>query len=258
MAKGQKQLDALDIRPLQSLEEFEATIPLQRAIWGFKESELVAARLFVVFSRIGGSSLGAYLGGNLVGYTLAFAAIERDREPYWHSHMAGVVPHAQGLGIGRLLKLRQRDEAMKAGIDRIEWTFDPLQPRNAHFNIEKLGVDVDTYIANIYGITSSGLHRSIPTDRLMAVWKLRRPGVEDLLAGRPRTRAVAQSSIEIPAPSAGLPRDAALSIQSRVREEFTAAFQAGLRVTGFERTSTGGIYRLGKRDSDIGQSSERS
>lgn len=257
MAKSQEQLDTLDIRPLQTLEEFEATIPLQRAIWGFKESELVAARLFVVFARIGGSSLGAYLGGNLVGYTLAFAAIEPGREPYWHSHMAGVVPHAQGLGIGRLMKLRQREEALKAGIDQIEWTFDPLQPRNAHFNIEKLGVEVDTYIANIYGITSSNLHRSIPTDRLMAVWKLRRPAVEDLLAGRPRARPAAQSSIEIPAPIAGLPRGAAMEIQSRVREEFTSAFQAGLRVTGFERTVTGGIYRLGKRDEGIGQPSER-
>lgn len=257
MAKGQEQLDTLDIRPLQTLEEFEATIPLQRAIWGFKESELVAARLFLVFARIGGSSLGAYLGGNLVGYTLAFAAIEPGREPYWHSHMAGVVPHAQGLGIGRLMKLRQREEALKAGIDQIEWTFDPLQPRNAHFNIEKLGVEVDTYIANIYGITSSDLHRSIPTDRLMAVWKLRRPAVEDLLAGRPRARPAAQSSIEIPAPIAGLPRGAAMEIQSRVREEFTSAFQAGLRVTGFERTVTGGIYRLGKRDEGIGQPSER-
>lgn len=257
MAKGQEQLDTLDIRPLQTLEEFEATIPLQRAIWGFKESELVAARLFVVFARIGGSSLGAYLGGNLVGYTLAFAAIEPGREPYWHSHMAGVVPHAQGLGIGRLMKLRQREEALKAGIDQIEWTFDPLQPRNAHFNIEKLGVEVDTYIANIYGITSSDLHRSIPTDRLMAVWKLRRPAVEDLLAGRPRARPAAQSRIEIPAPIAGLPRGAAMEIQSRVREEFTSAFQAGLRVTGFERTVTGGIYRLGKRDEGIGQPSER-
>ena len=258
MAEGQEQLDSLDIRPLRTLDEFEATIPLQRSIWGFKDEELVASRLFVVFSRIGGSSLGAYLGGNLVGYTLAFAAIKPDGEPFWHSHMAGVVPRAQGSGIGRLLKLRQREEALRAGIDRIEWTFDPLQPRNAHFNIEKLGVEVDTYLPNFYGITSSDLHESIPTDRLVAVWRLRHPAVEARLAGRSRDRARGHLRIEVPARIAGRPRDVAMAIQARVREQFTAAFQAQLRVAGFERTATGGIYHLGRREEDAGQSDERS
>lgn len=258
MAEGQEQLGTLDIRPLSTLDEFEATIPLQRAIWGFEEEELVASRLFVVFSRIGGSSLGAYLGGSLVGYTLAFAAFKPDGEPFWHSHMAGVLPQAQGSGIGRLLKLRQREEALKAGIDRIEWTFDPLQPRNAHFNIEKLGVEVDTYLPNFYGITSSDLHGSIPTDRLLAVWKLRHPAVEDRLAGRSRAPAEGNLRIEVPARIAERPRDVAKAIQARVRKQFMAAFQARLRVTGFERTSTGGIYHLGKRGEGAGQSDERS
>lgn len=258
MAAGQGQLDTLDIRPLRTLEEFEATVPLQRAIWGFKEEELVASRLFVVFSRIGGSSLGAYLRGSLVGYTLAFAAFKPDRGPFWHSHMAGVVPQAQGLGIGRQLKLRQREEALKAGIDRIEWTFDPMQPRNAHFNIEKLGVEVDTYLANFYGITSSDLHGSIPTDRLVAVWRLRHPAVEERLAGRIPARAQGHLHIEVPARIAGRSRDVAMAIQARVREQFTTAFQARLRVTGFERTPTGGIYHLGLQDEGVGQSNERS
>lgn len=258
MAEGQEQLDALEIRPLRTLDEFEATVPLQRAIWGFREEELVASRLFVVFSRIGGSSLGAYLGGNLVGYTLAFAAFKPGGEPFWHSHMAGVVPQAQGRGIGRLLKVRQREEAMKAGVDRIEWTFDPLQPRNAHFNIEKLGVEVDTYLPNFYGMTSSALHGSIPTDRLLAVWRLRHPAVEDRLAGRSRARATGHLHIEVPARSAGRPRNVTLAIQARVREQFTAAFQAQLHVTRFERTSTGGIYHLGRRDESPGQGDERS
>lgn len=258
MAEGQEQLDTLDIRPLRTLDEFEATVPLQRAIWGFKDEELVASRLFVVFSRIGGSSLGAYLGGDLVGYTLAFAAFRPGGEPFWHSHMAGVVPQAQGLGIGRLLKLRQREEALKAGVDRIEWTFDPLQPRNAHFNIETLGVEVDTYLPDFYGITSSELHGSIPTDRLVAVWRLRHPAVEDRLAGRSRASARGHLRIEVPARIAGRPRDVAIAIQARVREQFTAAFQAQLRVTGFERTSTGGTYHLGRRDEGPGQGKERS
>ena len=252
MAAREGNLGSLDIRPLTTIKEFEATLPLQRQIWGFEEAELVASRLFGVFARIGGSCLGAYLDDEIVGYALAFAALKPDLKPYWHSHMAGVAPSAQNLGIGRLLKLRQRDEALAAGIECIEWTFDPLQARNAYFNIERLGTRIEAYIPNFYGITSSKLHGSLPTDRLVAAWRLRDANVERRLSGRALKRPTGRLRIEVPARVGELPRSAALQVQSRLREQFRAAFEASLSVTGFERTDTAGIYHFDKRTPESG------
>ncbi len=244
MAERERHLGHVEIRRLRTLDEFDATLPLQRQIWGFAEADLVAPRLFAVFDHIGGSCLGAYLDDEIVGYALAFSAIKPDCTPYWHSHMAGVAPHSQGLGVGRLLKVRQRSDALAAGIDRIEWTFDPLQARNAYFNIEKLGTEVGAYLPNFYGITSSELHGSLPTDRLVVSWNLRQPAVESRLAGNPPPLQAGTVRIEIPARISAVPRDQALRVQERVRRQFAGSLGAGLRVTGFERTASGGIYHL--------------
>lgn len=244
MAELERNLGHVEIRRLRTLDEFDATLPLQRQIWGFAEADLVAPRLFAVFDHIGGSCLGAYLDDEIVGYALAFSAIKPDCTPYWHSHMAGVTPSLQGLGIGRLLKVRQRNDALAAGIDRIDWTFDPLQARNAYFNIEKLGTEVEAYLPNFYGITSSELHGSLPTDRLVVSWMLRKADVESRLAGNPPPLQAGTARIEIPARISEVPRDEALPIQQRVRNQFAESLGAGLRVTGFERTDSGGIYHL--------------
>ncbi len=244
MATREADLKRLQLRPLQSLDEFHATLRLQRRIWGFNESDRVAPRLFGVFKHIGGSCLGAYLDDAMVGYTLAFAAFKPDHKAYWHSHMAGVDPSAQDLGIGYLLKLRQREEALARGLDLIEWTFDPLQSRNAYFNIEKLGTAVEAYLPNLYGVTSSELHGALPTDRLVAAWHLRRPSVTRRLAGTQPAPVRGQAAIAIPSRISEVPREEAAEMQARVREQFRAAFDANLRVTGFERTSGGSIYHL--------------
>ena len=244
MAVRQAGLGPVEIRPLRTLEEFRATLPLQAAIWGFDDTDQVAPRLFGVFDRIGGSCLGAYIGGAIVGFSLAFAAFKPDGLRYWHSHMVGVSPSLQGQGIGYQIKLRQREEALAIGLDLIEWTFDPLQARNAYFNIEKLGVDVNAYLPDFYGITSSELHGSLPTDRLVAAWQLRSPRVVACLADRPRTSAESAARIEIPARIADVPRERAAGVQAHVRESFQAAFANGFEVSRFQRTGTGGVYHL--------------
>lgn len=244
MAARQTSLERLEIRPLLSLEEFNLTLGLQRKIWGFDESDTVAPRLFNVFSRIGGSCLGVFLDGSLVGYSLAFSGFKPDGTRYWHSHMAAVHPSLQHQGIGYRLKLRQREEALTAGLDLIEWTFDPLQARNAYFNIEKLGTDVAGYLPNFYGVTSSELHGSLPTDRLLAAWHLRSPKVLERLAGRRPAAIAPEARIRIPAKISEVPRRRAARIQDRVRSGFQQALERGLAVTRFERTPDGGIYHL--------------
>ncbi len=244
MAASQADLSRLAIRRLESLDEFEQTLRLQELIWGFDESDTVAARLFGVFSRIGGSSLGAFLGDKMVGYTLAFAAFKQNLKPYWHSHMTGLDPALHNLGVGYKLKLRQREEGLAAGLDLIEWTFDPLQSRNAYFNIEKLGAEIEAYLPNFYGVTSSELHGSLPTDRLVAAWHLDRASVAERAAGaRPGPR-MGEARIEIPLRISEIPRPEAAAIQSRVRQQFQSVFAGGSRVVGFERTPAAGIYHL--------------
>src|SRR5690606_4809080 len=96
---------------------------------------------------------------------------------HW-SHMMGVVPECRTSGLGLRLKVAQRERALAMGLDLIEWTFDPLQAVNAHLNFAKLGAIATTYAVNIYGDSSSALHRGTPTDRLIAEWWLQRPHVE--------------------------------------------------------------------------------
>lgn len=244
MATRQAGVGPVEIRPLRTLEEFQSTLRLQAEIWGFDQADLVAPRLFSVFDRIGGSCLGAYLGGEIVGFSLAFAAFKVDGRRYWHSHMVGVSTHLHGQAVGYQIKLRQREEALAVGLDLIEWTFDPLQSRNAYFNLEKLGVDVQAYLLNFYGVTSSELHGALPTDRLVAAWNLRSPRAVACLEGRPRPGPESAERIEIPARISDIPRAQAARIQARVRGSFQAAFASGLRVSGFERTTEGGVYHL--------------
>ena len=244
MAASQAEVSQLSIRQLTTLAEFRQTLQLQERIWGFDASDSVAPRLFGVFSHIGGASLGAFLGDRMVGYTLAFAAFKPNRKPYWHSHMAGVDPAVQGLGVGRRLKLRQREDALAAGLDLIEWTFDPLQSRNAFFNIEKLGVEIEAFLPNFYGVTSSELHGALPTDRLVAAWHLDRHSVAERAAGARPAPRTGPRRIEIPLRIADVPRPEAAAIQDRVREQFQAAFAEKLQVVGFERAPTAGIYHL--------------
>ncbi len=233
-------------RQLFSLEEFEDVVRLQKTIWGFADVELLPVRFLVVIAKIGGHVFGAFEGGQMVGFCFALPGVKRGGRPYLHSHMLGVLPGHHNLGIGRRLKLMQRDEALERGIQLIEWTFDPLELKNAFFNIERLGAIVRRYSENQYGVTASPLHGGLPTDRCIAEWWLDSYRVRRILAGE-RTERRATERIAFPADIGeirGVRRDSARDIQAANARRFQDAFARGLAVTGFERGDKEGVYLL--------------
>lgn len=217
------------VRKCQTLEEFNGCVQLQREIWGEKDLEVEPTTMFVVAAHTGGQVLGAFDGRRLVGYTLAVVGL-RDRVPYLHSHMTGVARDYRDKGVGRMLKLFQRDEALSRGIRLVQWTFDPLELRNAHFNLNRLGAICRKYLPNLYGHTTSPLHRSLATDRLLVEWELDSPravaAIQNLFQDSFETPAV----IELPSELEKWQGQGASElgkVQSRLREEFTKWFAKG-------------------------------
>jgi len=229
------------IRSCHTLEEFQSCLELQREVWGEEPLEVEPRTMFVVAAHTGGQVIGAYAGAMLIGFILAVAGV-RDGRPYLHSHMAAIHEAYRNQGIGRRLKLFQREEALQRGIDLIEWTFDPLEVRNAHFNLNRLGAICRRYLPNLYGVTTSPLHRGVRTDRLLAEWYLEAPRVlaaigsgssdADPSGDSPRTE-----TIRIFVPNEvpyGAAEDAAgiATVQDRLRDEFTKWFAAGYEASG--------------------------
>jgi predicted GNAT superfamily acetyltransferase len=236
----------IELRRLTGLAEFSEVLRLQQAVWGFEDIELLPMRFLVVVDRIGGHVFGACDGDRMVGFCFAVPGVKPEGRPYLHSHMLGVLPEYRNLGIGQSLKLRQREEALSRGIELIEWTFDPLELKNAFFNIERLGVIVRRYSENHYGVTASPLHGGLPTDRCIAEWWIAAPRVRSILAGEPVRRAH-EERIVYPADIARLRSqrpDHAREIQRSNGESFQRAFARGLAVTGFERDGAEGRYLL--------------
>ena len=239
----------IDIRPCKTTEEMEACVQLQAEVWGFKTEDLVPRRIFVVASKIGGQVIGAFDGPTLAGFAMAVPGI-RSAGPYLHSHMLAVREGYRDRGIGRRLKLFQRDDAINRNIALMEWTFDPLELKNAYFNIAKLGAIVRRYTHSFYGLTSSALQAGLPTDRLHAEWWLQSPRVESFLAGHPGNPKIVKQ-VAVPAAVADwkqevATRQQALDVQSRVAAELETAFAQGLIIVGFSREQKGdGVYELG-------------
>jgi predicted GNAT superfamily acetyltransferase len=201
-------------------------VALQKTIWGFEDADLLPFRMFVVATKIGGQLLGAFDGGRMIAFCVAIPGLKPDGKVYLHSHMLGVLPEYRNAGVGRQLKLRQRDDALARGIDLIEWTFDPLDLKNAWFNIERLGAVVRRYLRNQYGVSSSALHGGLPTDRLVAEWWIRKP----------RERVEVVERIQVPADIAD-----ARAKQAEIADRFEQCFARGLTVVGVENAA----YLLG-------------
>ena len=236
----------IEIRPLFALAEFAAAVELQRRIWGFADSDVLPVRFFVVASRIGGQVWGAYQSAEMVGFCLAIPGVHPGGRAYWHIHMLGVLPEYRDAGVGSRLKLRQRLDALERGFDLVDWTFDPLDIKNAYFNIERLGVIVRRYSENQYGAASGPLFAGLPTDRCIAEWWIATPRVEAIIAGERRERRI-EERIAVPADIERVRRDnpeRAREIQQCNAEKFQRAFRQGLAVTGFERTEAAGVYLL--------------
>jgi predicted GNAT superfamily acetyltransferase len=237
---------SISVRSCDSLQDFHACVALQREIWGEDDIEVEPATLFVVAAHTGGQVLGAFKGSMLVGFTLALAAT-RNGAVFLHSHMTGVHANYRDQGVGRRLKVFQREEALSRDIRLIEWTFDPLALRNAYFNLNRLGAICRRYLPNLYGITTSPLHRGLATDRLVAEWYLDSPRVLAALRGGELAPAPASAAIEIPNAlddwmSSDLPR--VQSMQTAVREQFTEGFAKGYAAIAVARTAQATVYQL--------------
>ncbi len=211
------------IRDLTTIEECRQVAVLERDVWGYTDAEdVVPPPVLIVSVKRGGILMGAFdAAGAMKGFVYSIPSIKDGRLAQW-SHMLGVTPEARGSGLGLRLKVAQRERALSMGIDLIEWTYDPLQALNAHLNFARLGVVVEEYEENIYGESSSPLHRGSPTDRFVAEWKLTAPHVERRLAagrlGVMRDASVASAPLVNPSETAGswlAPGNANLSIDAR-------------------------------------------
>ena len=245
--------DSIVLRRCHGIEDFRACVALQKEVWNFSDAELVPLRMFVVADKVGGQVMGAFDGNVLVGFALSVPGT-RTGHVYLHSHMLAVRKDYRNSGLGRRLKLMQREDALARGIELIEWTFDPLEIKNAYLNIEKLGAIVRRYNINQYGITSSPLQGGLPSDRLIAEWWLKSKRVESLLGTGQKPPAQVECSIEVPAQiydwkAAPETRSRAQQVQERNREQFLQSFEKGLAVLGYERDAQGnGKFLLGHWD----------
>ena len=245
--------DSLVFRKCHGLDELRACVILQKEVWNFTDIELVPLRIFVVAEKIGGQVMGAFEGKDLVGFAMAIPG-SRAGHSYLYSHMLAVRKDYRNAGIGRRLKLLQREDGMARGFELMEWTFDPLEIKNAYLNIEKLGAITRRYNENQYGITSSPLQGGLPTDRLVAEWWFRSKRVERVVHGEKKESFESLLSIAVPAQvyewkASVETRGRAREVQERNRVVFLKAFADDLTVLGYEHDKEGnGKFLLGRWD----------
>jgi len=237
------------VRPCEAQEEFGACVALQQKVFGYAEGEAYPQRLFVNLTHIGGHVLGAFgAAGELVGFVASMPAWHGDHR-YYHSLSLGVLPGHENRGLGRALKFAQRKAALAAGIDCIEWTYDPLRAKNAFLNIERLGAIARRYLPDYYGRVQSRLQQGLPSDRLMAEWWLKSTRVKRAMAdSSPRSsRTKPAATVAIPGDFRALvEKDPAVAKheQSRVRDQLQECFARGLAITGLARDGSTYSYLL--------------
>lgn len=250
-------MEQIEIRDCASVEELDQCVKLQRDVFGLPDLEISPRRHLIVSRQAGGWTLGAFVGGfgRLVGFVHHLVAVRGEEEIIGYSHMMAVHKDYQNLGLGARLKWAQRERALAEGRNFIKWTWEPMQARNAHFNLNRLGVVAHTYSENFYGtdyVTDPAQRlssvRGLASDRLFASWELASPRVQKLASG---AHAPAPpdpvATIEIPADWNSLLQidvNAAKQEQLRVRSEFVQAFSAGLVCAGFERGPSHPRYLL--------------
>ena len=251
--------DDVTLRPLASRADYDACVRLQRAIWGIDFADVVSPTLLMVSQRVGGVAAGAFDGaGRLLGFVFGISGVRNGQPAHW-SDMLAVRPEARRRGLGRRLKLYQRERLLADGIEVAFWSFDPLVAANASMNINALGARPVEYVTDMYGDTGSTLHRGLATDRLVVEWPLRHARVERLLAGRADPWPAAVRSAPVVAPgrshaAGALPDDAWVRVaapadidalkaadpdwaqrwQETQRAAFGSYFARGYRVAGFQ------------------------
>lgn len=247
-------MEEIKIRECLTIEELDHCVKLQRDVFGLPDLEISPRRHLVVSRQAGGWTLGAFtVDGRLAGFVHHLIAVRGVNEIVGYSHMMAIDREYQNQGIGARLKWAQRERALAEGRRFIKWTWDPLQSRNAHFNLNRLGVVVRGYAENFYG-TDYGSDpnqteaKGIASDRLFANWELDSPRVNQLAQGSVLdTQAEVKATVEIPADWSALVKSdvpRARAEQLRVRAEFQAAFGAGLICAGFARSAERPRYLL--------------
>ncbi len=162
----------IEIKKIDKIEDYKRIPDIQRSAWGFSELDIEPHQLITRIQKYGGLVMGLFVDGRMIGFSFAFLAKEREKL-FLYSHMAAVEKEYQGKGYGFLIKKAQREEALKMGYEIIKWTYDPLESLNSYFNIHRLGATSNEYEENIYGVGESGLHKGLPTDRMVAFWELK-------------------------------------------------------------------------------------
>jgi predicted GNAT superfamily acetyltransferase len=240
---------------LKTNEQFDSAVALQDEVWSYDDANRMTQKVFLLASHIGGQVLGAYDGEKLVGYAMSLPGI-RNGKAYLHSHHLAVLAEYRNAGVGRRLKLAQREDALARGIELMEWTFDPLEIRNAHLNVARLGAVIRRYKRNFYGESSSPLHGGLPTDRIIAEWWLKSDRVERALRGE-AGQIDAEAEVTVPAEiyawkASEADRAKAREVQARNADELEAAFALGLVVVGYRRSEKGdGTFLLRRWDEDL-------
>jgi len=245
----QDEKSKIRIEALTELEQFDRCVELQNTVWSYDLSGMMTQKVFLLASQIGGQVLGAFEDDTLVGYAMGLPGM-RNGHAYLHSHHLAVLPEWRNYGVGRRLKLAQREDAIARGFELMEWTFDPLEIKNSYLNFAKLGAISRRYRHNFYGASSSPLHGGLPTDRIYAEWWLRSDRVKRALAGEAPVIEVAER-VQMPAAiyewkASDDERPKALAVQTRNAEALESAFERGLSVLGYERNAQGdGTFLLG-------------
>jgi predicted GNAT superfamily acetyltransferase len=245
-------MEETTIRECTTIEEFDGCLSLQREAFGLPDLELSPRRHLIVSRQAGGWTLGAFVADRLVGFVHNLAAV-RGNEIFGYSHMMAVAKDYQNKGVGARLKWAQRERALSEGRKLIKWTWDPMQARNAHFNLNRLGATVGAYAENFYGIDYSADASltdriGLPSDRLFATWQIDSERVSALARGSEAPfSGQPVGSVAIPAQWSVLVKSdpqRALDEQARAREEFNNAFAQGLICAGFERGEEQSRYLL--------------
>lgn len=249
---------SLRIHRLDTLQQFERCVEIQRLTWNYSAQELFPTRMFLLAQKLGGHVLGAFDADAMVAFNVAYPGY-RNGCSYLHSQMLAVLPPYRNSGVGRALKLAQRGIALLDGFDLIEWTYDPLEIKNAFFNLHRLGAISRRYVRDFYGPSSSPLQGGLPTDRLYAEWWIRSAHVQRALDSSTRTCGAAVT-VEVPADiytwkSQADPR--ASHTQSSVREDLEQAFALGLAAIDYRRAEDGtGSFLLDRAPAELSFANE--
>ena len=276
----------IKIRPVNTLTDLRKCHEIQRATWGFTDLMVFPYTQLISSAHNGGVLLGAYQGPELIGFVYGYLGMS-GAKLYLFSQRMGVLPNLQSRGIGMKLKLAQRDQMLRQGIDLIVWTYDPLLGKNASLNIEKLGGIVRHYARDIYGTVNNPLQVGLSTDRFLLEWELMSDRVrERIRSTKPRPQAKdwleenKYSFVNYAAWEGNLPRPMASDLEldddvvlvqippdlnaikkvdlgiargwrESTRDIFETYFRRGYVVTGFARGSgpqMPNIYRLERID----------